>query len=546
MKLREVPLTGWLIAAVICVRTAVLALMIVALGSVIDQPDSRSAVVAVIAGIAVAAALLLLEQFLPQWLRARQEARWRRRLAGVSLGRGPDATDDDAELISLATESAAKAATYTVSFLGPYLAALLAPVTVVAILGLSISGPIAAALSLSLLLIAVVLGWSRRALRGAGAGYGRAAGQLAGAFLESVRTLGTTLLLNATGEHRARIRGLAGRMRTQVMSLLYRNQLMILVTDGVFGLATTTVAAVLALIGHASGELSLGAAVAVVLLARLLVDPLNRMGRTFYTGLAGRAALLAVHGALGRTTPETPTPESPTPEATAPVGELSVVDLELSRGVAPVLHGISFTVPRGGHLAVLGPSGAGKSSLALALAGLHPFGGRISLGGRDCTEAELRAAVAYVPQSATLFSGTLGSNLDPAGRGLDPGVVAEVLARTNLPAGLTADLRIGETGRGLSGGEAARIAVARGLVRGAEVIILDEATANLDAHNAALLRDTARGLDATLIEITHRPAEALDADRVLIIESGRVSAFGTPTEVAAGNEFFARALVEEL
>ena len=548
--LRDIPPVGWLITTLISIRTAVMAVMILGLSLLIDSqltptPDSAgdtSALVLLIATAIIAGALLVMENILPGRVRATQEATWRRELAQKSLTLGPDTSRDDAQVITEATDATEKASTYTVLFLGPYFAALIAPLVVLFILGAAISWPVAGALVVGMLIIPFILGWATRTLKGAGAGYGRASGQLAGVFLESVRTLGTTMILNATGTRGARIKTMAERMRTQVMGLLYRNQLMILVTDGAFGLATTTVAAVLALAGLGAGELSVGEALAVVLLARLLIDPVNRMGRTFYTGMAGRMSLNTIRKALD-TAAAVGGPERffDTGGGEQRRGVLTVSGLSVARGGKEIIRDISFELPFGSHLAIVGPSGAGKSSVALALAGLHGFGGSVGIDGQVCTEADLRGSVAYVPQSATLFSGTLADNLDLAGVGLESAHIEGILDKAQLPL----DLRIGETGRGVSGGQAARISVARGLVKGAGIIVLDEATANLDAENAALLRDTARATGVTLIEITHRPAEALDADLVMVLEHGQLQAWGPPERVV-GEGFFARVVEEEL
>lgn len=539
--LRDIPRVGWMLTALITVRTAVMALMILGFGGVIDAQlnDAPAGGASALTGIAalLAGALLIAENILPGRLRARQEATWRERLARASLALGPDTSRDDAQVITEATDATAKASTYTVLFLGPYFAALIAPMVVLLVLGGAVSWPIAAALAVGMLIIPVILGWATRTLRGAGAGYGRASGQLAGVFLESVRTLGTTMILNATGDRRARIRTMAERMRAQVMGLLYRNQLMILVTDGAFGLATTAVAAVMALYGLGAGTLSIGEAISVVLLARLLIDPVNRMGRTFYTGAAGKASLATIRSALN----DPAVAPTGNPEGVLRDGAVNVENLTVARGGHTVIDDVSFHLPQGAHLAIVGPSGAGKSSLALALAGLQGSTGHIRIGETVCSAGDLRSSVAFVPQSATLFSGTLASNLDLAGRGVDATRTGQILERANLPM----DLKIGETGRGVSGGQAARISVARGLVKGASLIVLDEATANLDADNAALLRSTARSTGITLVEITHRPAEALDADLVMVLDNGGVQAFGPPVDVAAQGSFFTRILEEE-
>ncbi|ALC06260.1 ABC transporter ATPase and permease [Corynebacterium deserti GIMN1.010] len=537
--LRDIPAVGWLITALIVLRTVLMSLSVVGLGSLVD--DRSTAALWIVIGLCVASGIVLaVEVVLPQRLRARQEAQWRAELAQKNFALTPDGDTgeaaDDAHVITQATEATEKASTYTVLFLGPFFAVFIAPIAVIIVLGISVSWPIAGVLSLGLALIPPVMVWARRGLKSAGAGYGRASGQLAGAFLESVRTLGTTLLLGASTSRRAVLKTMAERMRVQVMILLYRNQLMILVTDGAFGLATTTVAVLTATGGYAQGTLSLGQAFAVILLARLLIDPINRMGRTFYTGMAGRASLTIVKNALSSSTRATPEDSGQTF-----TGDLVLRDLSISRRNTTIISGLSLTIPRGAHVAIIGPSGSGKSTLALALAGLIDVNGTITIGGHLSSPADRRASVSLVPQSPTLFSGTLTSNIDLAHTGIETSHLIDALLGSELPA----TMRIGETGRRVSGGQAARISMARGLAKGADIMILDEATAQLDHANSRKVRDTAQSLGCTLIEITHRPAEALEADTVVVLEDGHITGYGSSIKVAADNAFFRAALQEE-
>ncbi|BAU96415.1 ABC transporter ATPase and permease [Corynebacterium suranareeae] len=538
--LRDIPAVGWLLTALIVARMVVITLVIIGFGLLIDAPSPTQSAPFwwVLAGAITAAALLWAEAVLPQRLRARTESVWRKQLARKNLGLSSTG-HDDAHIITLATEATTKASTYTVLFLGPFFAAFLAPIAVIIVIGLALSWSIAGLLSIGLCIIPFVISWAQRMLKGAGAGYGRAAGQLAGVFLESVRTLGTTMMLNATGSRRRLIEHRAEKMRSQVMSLLYRNQLMILVTDGVFGIATTTVAVVLAVASYSTETLTLGQAIALVLLARLLIDPINRMGRTFYTGMAGKPSLIAINKALA--TPPAVTAAPSTNNSVLVDGDLNISNLTISRGDTEIINGISFAVSKGSHVAIVGPSGAGKSSLALALSGLLDFEGTISIGGHDCTMDDLRASISFVPQSPTLFSGTIASNIDLANTGVDSAEIHSLLLGDELPA----DLAVGETGKGVSGGQAARISIARGLMKNSRIVVFDEATAQLDYANAKQVRKSAKSLDCTLLEITHRPSEALDADIIVVLENGSITMIDTPEQVSAHNAFFRQAVLEE-
>lgn len=530
----DMPAVGWLITATIVVRTLLLSLVIIGVGTLVDSP-STTTMIWVVGAAVCAGAVMCLESVLPQRLRARQEASWRKQLAHRNFALDTKSSDH-AQLITLATEGAAKASTYTVLFLGPFFAVFCAPLVVIISIGWAYSWVIAGILALGLCIVPFVITWARRTLKGAGAGYGRASAQLTGVFLESVRTLGTTLLLNATDTRRALIVQRAEKMRQEVMGLLYRNQLMILVTDGTFGLATTTVTAVVAVGGFTTGSLTLGQACALVLLSRLLIDPLNRMGRTFYTGLAGKSSLNAINQALALPHAQAPAQQ----QGQRCEGTIVLNHVSILRGKTTVIHDVSVEIAPGTHLAIVGPSGAGKSSLALALSGLLPFNGEISIGGLACTMADLRASISFVPQSPTLFSGTIAENIDLASVGVNTAPIHHLLLGKELPE----SHRVGETGQGVSGGQAARISMARGLAKEAQIMVLDEATANLDHNNAQLMRTTVRQLDCTLIEITHRPTEALDADLIMVMEDGQISVIDTPQNVLDQSNFF-RSAVEE-
>lgn len=166
--LRDIPPVGWLITTLISIRTAVMAVMILGLSLLIDSqltptPDSAgdtSALVLLIATAIIAGALLVMENILPGRVRATQEATWRRELAQKSLTLGPDTSRDDAQVITEATDATEKASTYTVLFLGPYFAALIAPLVVLFILGAAISWPVAGALVVGMLIIPFILGWA--------------------------------------------------------------------------------------------------------------------------------------------------------------------------------------------------------------------------------------------------------------------------------------------------------------------------------------------------------------------------------------------------
>lgn len=202
-----------------------------------------------------------------------------------------------------------------------------------------------------------------------------------------------------------------------------------------------------------------------------------------------------------------------------------------------VLHGIDLIVPQGARVALVGPSGAGKSTvLQLVERFYEPSAGQIRLLGRDVRDyprEELRSLVAYVEQDAPIVSGTLRENLTLGLTGISDDDCLQVLHSMNLghlvarrPGGL--DALVGESGSALSGGERQRVAVARALLSPATLLLLDEATANLDAANERVVGDLLRAAHGsrTVVVVAHRLASVIDMDTIHVLEHGRLVASG--------------------
>jgi ATP-binding cassette subfamily B protein/subfamily B ATP-binding cassette protein MsbA len=209
-----------------------------------------------------------------------------------------------------------------------------------------------------------------------------------------------------------------------------------------------------------------------------------------------------------------------------------------------VLHDVSLTVPGGSTVALVGPSGAGKTTITNLVARFYdPTGGAIRLNGidlRDIRMDSFRRLLALVQQDTFLFDGTVAENIAYGRRAATRADIAEAARRANahdfiiaFPGGF--DTLVGERGVRLSGGQAQRISIARAILADAQILILDEATSNLDSQSEQLIQASMRELLAgrTTFVIAHRLSTVVNADLIAVIDHGRVVESGRHEELLA-------------
>jgi len=300
----------------------------------------------------------------------------------------------------------------------------------------------------------------------------------------------------------------------------------------------------------ASGAIAVGTLVAFLLYVFYLMSPIQQLVAAASQYQVGAAAVARIQEAERLPVEPSGLPVSPGGGDAPAAVVFEQVRFRYRPELPQVHHGVSFSIPPRGMTAFVGPSGAGKTTVFSLIERFYePDAGRILLDGRDLEEwsiGELRAAIGYVEQDAPVLSGSLRENLTLGAPDASEAEVSDVLRVTRLaglvtrlPDGL--DTAVGHRGTRLSGGERQRVAIARALLRRPRLLLLDEATSQLDALNEAALRETVAEAAqmTTVLVVAHRLSTVTMADRIIVMDAGRVKASGTHAELVATDPLYA-------
>ncbi|WP_320669294.1 ABC transporter ATP-binding protein [Patulibacter defluvii] len=307
----------------------------------------------------------------------------------------------------------------------------------------------------------------------------------------------------------------------------------------------------------AAGSLAMPDLIAFLLYLFYLSGPIIEISTGATQLQGGLAALRRLQQAERLPVEEDQATSVPATDDAAPVVAFEGVGFRYREGVEAVLDDVSFVVPRVGLTAIVGPSGAGKTTTFALLERFYdPTAGRILMAGRDLREwprAALRARLGYVEQDAPVLAGTVRENLLLAAPDASDERIARVVAEARLepliarlPDGLESE--VGTRGTTLSGGERQRVAIARALLRDPDVLLLDEASSQLDAANEAALRETVERVAASraVVAIAHRLSTVVAARQIVLLEDGRVRAVGTHHELLAADRLYAEHVALQL
>ena len=557
-------IVGMLAVAAGVARLAVAAVIIVEVVRGNATFESLTWPLVIMAVLIVArAALQYLQEVMSHHTASLVKVKLRERLYEHSLALGPghfDAARTGDALMSLA-EGVERLEAFFGRYLPQMIVAALAPVVIfvfMAIIDLW-TGVIFLAFALLTLVIPNMFHrWNRERSMARRDAYGA----LGADFLDAVQGLAT---LKAFGQSRVRGELLAERAR-----VLFRTTMGVLAANAATGALTIlgiTGGAAVALgwgaVRVADGDLELRALMIVLMLGVEIFRPLRELVQLYHDGVMAMSSAEGIFAIMDSPVAvRDPAREREPDLAAAASADLKPeitfenVSHAYSEGRRPALHDLSFTLHEGETLGLVGPSGAGKSTIVwLTLRFFDPQQGAIKMGGRDLQDIpldKLRERISVVTQDTYLFHGTVAENLRFGNPDATQAQLEEAARTANahdfishLPHGY--DTVVGERAVRLSGGQKQRIAIARALLKDAPILILDEALSSVDAENEAVIVQALDRLieGRTTLRIAHRLSSVVNADRILVLDEGRLVESGKHGDLVAAGGLYADLMAQQ-
>ena len=453
----------------------------------------------------------------------------------LSLGASYQEHVPTAEIVQLAGEGVEQLETYFGNYLPQFFYALLAPVTLFVVVSrISMKTAVVLLVCVPLIPMAIVV-VQKIAKRLLSKYWGQYAA-LGDSFLENLQGLTTLKIYQADEARHQEMNREAEHFRVVTMKVLSMQLNSIIVMD-IVAYGGAALGIILALVEKSAGHIDFAGCLVIILLSADFFLPMRRLGSYFHVAMNGMAAsdkifrLLDIEEDAGRTE---------TPEGC----EIALRDLHFSYSAEKeTLHGVTMEFPAGSFTALVGESGCGKSTIASILMGRHTgYTGSATLGGHEIArmaEKVLMESVTLVSHNSYLFKGTVRENLLMGSPQASDEMLWAALDKVNLSGFLRTegglDLAIQEGGGNLSGGQRQRLALARALLHDTPVYVFDEATSNIDVESEndimALIHQLAG--QKTVILISHRLFNVVDADRIYVLDQGNVAEQGTHAELMA-------------
>ncbi|WP_261543105.1 ABC transporter ATP-binding protein/permease [Burkholderia multivorans] len=379
-------------------------------------------------------------------------------------------------------------------------------------------------------------------------------GRFGATMLDSLQGIATLKAFDAAGSRRASLVAAAAGLRREAMGILYATLMRNGVT-GLFGLGCVAAVAALNASRAASGVLPATTALITLFLAREAFRPVDRLDKTFHIAWGAASAAGPIAALLDA---EPPVREPVSPRAPGEHADVVFDDVTFTwpGSDRPALEHVSLAIGEREFVGIVGPSGAGKSTLgALLMRIADPQRGSVRIDGvdlRDLPLAAVREKVGAVFQDIVLFDGSIEDNLRFARPDADADAIRDAARVAHvhdfiegLPQGYATP--VGERGAQLSGGQRQRLAIARAWLKGAPILLLDEATSNVDPSSEQAIQASIEACagQRALVVIAHRLATVRHADRIVVVDDGRIVEEGDHDTLKARGGLYARLLAAQ-
>lgn len=447
-----------------------------------------------------------------------------------------------AEVVQVAVEGVDQLETYFGAYLPQFFYAMLAPVTLFAVLCF-VNVPAAIVLLVCVPLIPVAIAavqtWAKKLLSRYWGQYTK----LGDTFLENLQGLTTLKIYQADGLRNDVMNEEAEKFRKITMKVLTMQLNSVTIMD-VIAYGGAALGVILAATQYRAGHVALSGALLIILLSADFFIPMRQLGSFFHIAMNGMAASEKIFRLLDL-------PEPPARTQACPDGDIVCRGLHFSyTQEREILHGLDLAFPAGSFTSIVGASGCGKSTIASILMGRsRGYTGAVTVGGvplADISEDSLVRHITYVSHQSYLFKGTVRENLRMARPDAPDEALWAVLRQVKLAAFLEReqglDTQLTEQGSNLSGGQRQRLALARALLHDTPVYLFDEATSNIDveSENDIMAEIHALAGRKTVILISHRLANVTVSDNIYVLDGGALAGQGTHEALLRAGGAYAR------
>lgn len=467
----------------------------------------------------------------------------------LRLGASYQEQTTTSEVVQVAVEGVDQLETYFGAYLPQFFYAMLAPLTLFAYLCF-INVPSAVVLLICVPLIPVAIAavqtWAKKLL----SKYWGQYTALGDTFLENLQGLTTLKIYQSDAYKNEEMNAESEKFRKITMKVLTMQLNSITIMDFIaYGGAALGI--ILSVSQMRAGKVDLAGCLLIILLAADFFIPMRQLGSFFHIAMNGMAASEKIFRLLDL--PEREDGAGTTGAEFPDTGDICLEQVHFAyEADREILHGVDLVIQRGKMTAVVGESGCGKSTISGILMGRNGgYSGTVRVGTVDynrISEASLMQNITYVSHQSYLFRGTVGDNLRMGHPGASDEELWQVLEKVRLADFLRSEqgleTPVQEKGSNFSGGQCQRLALARALLHDSPVYIFDEATSNIDVESEndimALIRELAETGEKTILLISHRLANVVEADRIYVMDAGNVTEQGTQEELLAQNGTYAR------